>query len=196
MNILHKIGKIVLVILFAFETINTTAQKFKGGLLGGLSTSQIDGDTQEGFNKLGLFSGVFVETNFTELVGAKLELYYIGKGAKQNLGGVEVFKTQLNYVEMPFLLKIEPVKKVVLDVGVAVSYLISARQYEYGDEVPASLIDIHDFDFDAIISGSYYFLPHIAVNVRFSYSFVPVSNSPNWFNSNFSFGLLYLLNAN
>ncbi len=196
MNSSYKKYTTSLFLAFALtmSTITIQAQQFRGGLLGGLSTNQIDGDTQKGYNKLGLFSGVFVETNFTKVVGAKVELYYIGKGAKQNIGGVEVFKTKLNYVEMPFLLKLEPIQKIVLDVGIAVSYLISVRQFEYGEEIPSSLIDLHNFDYSAIISGSYYFNDNWAFNARFDYSIVPIKRDHNWYNSNFSFGFLYLFN--
>ncbi|NJO88978.1 MAG: hypothetical protein HC831_08485 [Chloroflexia bacterium] len=40
------------------------AQRFDGGVIGGLSTSQIDGDTQKDYKKLGFYSGVYVETEF------------------------------------------------------------------------------------------------------------------------------------
>jgi hypothetical protein len=181
----------VLILLITSNLAFISAQKFRGGLLGGLSTSQVDGDTQKGFNKLGLFSGVFVETDFTDVVGAKVELYYIGKGSVKNAGGIEVFKNHFNYIEMPFLLKIVPVKKVVLDFGIAFSYLISAKMFISGEELPKSEVNVHNFDFSGIVSGSYYFTDNWAFNARFDYSLVPVKNNPNWYNSNFSFGFIY-----
>jgi len=177
--------------IIAFNASHIFAQKFEGGFLGGLSTSQIDGDTQKDYSKLGFYSGFFVETMFTKVIGVKAELYYIGKGAKKNVGGVAVFKTHLNYVELPFLLKIVPIDRVELDVGLAFSYLVSTRMFEYGEEVPSSIIDMHNTDFSAVASGSYYFSPNMAFNVRIDYSIVPISNNPNWFNSNLSFGIFY-----
>ena len=188
----YKLRTVILIATITIVTLQLSAQKFNGGFLGGLSTSQIDGDTQKGFNKLGLFTGVFIETDISNNIAAKVELYYIGKGAIQNLSGVEVFKTQLNYVEMPFLLKFGPIKKVTFDLGFAFSYLISAKMYNYGEEYPQGLVDIHNTDFSAIISASYYFTEKWAFNTRFDYSIVPVANNPNWYNSNISFGFIYL----
>ena len=193
MNYLYKIGTGILILIFllGLGTFNSSAQQFNGGFLGGLSTSQIDGDTQKDYKKLGFFSGVFVETKFTKVIGTKVELYYIGKGAKKNVSGVELFKTHLNYVEMPFLLMIVPIENVELDIGLAFSYLISAKMYEYGEEVPESAVEMHNYDFCGIVSGSYYFSKNVAFNIRFDYSIVPVKNNPNWYNSNMSFGLIY-----
>ncbi|MEN8121211.1 MAG: outer membrane beta-barrel protein [Bacteroidota bacterium] len=196
MKLLNK-RNLKFIILFSFFTLsylNLSAQRINGGFLGGLSTNQIDGDTQKDYKKLGLFSGVFVETNFTEVIGAKVELYYIGKGALKNVDGVEIFKTHLNYVEMPFLLRITPINDIELDIGLAFSYLISARMFEYAEEVPTSNINMHHFDFSGIVSGSYYFIENVAFNVRIDYSIVPVKNNPNWYNSNMSFGLIYRFN--
>ena len=196
MNYLNKIRISILILVFLLNmgVINLSAQTIKGGILGGLSASQIDGDTQKGYDKLGFFSGVFVEKMFTKVVGAKVELYYIGKGAKSNAGGVEIFKTHLNYVEMPFLLTLSPIKHVEIDLGFAYSYLISAKMFKYGEELPNSAIDMSNSDFSGIVSGSYYFSTNVAFNVRFDYSLIPVKNNPNWYNSNLSFGLIYKIN--
>ena len=190
----NSLKALMLFSVISFGTVSASAQKFECGFLGGLSTSQIDGDTQKDYKKLGFYSGVFVETMFTNVIGVKTELYYIGKGAKKNVGGVEVFKTHLKYVEMPFLLRIVPIDHVELDIGLAFSYLISARMFELGEEVPSSIINMNNFDFSGIISGSYYFLHNVAFNVRFDYSIIPVSNNPNWYNSNMSFGIIYRFN--
>jgi hypothetical protein len=185
---------IIIALLFVFCSSVVHAQKFEGGFLGGLSTSQIDGDTQSGYAKLGFFAGVFVETMFTNVIGVKAELYYIGKGAKLNAGSVEVFKTHTNYIEIPFLVSIKPLNHVELDLGFAFAYLISARMFELDEEVPQKAVEIHSFDVSAMASGSYFFNDNWALNVRFDYSIVPSKNNPNWFNNNLSFGFLYRFN--
>jgi hypothetical protein len=181
-------------ILCLLVTFSTFAQRFKGGILLGMSASQVDGDTQKGFNKLGLFSGVSVSTDFTKTIGTKIELYYIGKGAKQNNDGVEVFKSKLHYVEMPFLLTFKPVNHFQLDLGLACSYLISSKLFEMGAEVTDGLNNMHNFDLGGIASGSYYFSKNLGFNVRMDYSITPIKNNPNWYNYNLSFGLVYQFN--
>jgi hypothetical protein len=188
------------IILFLFTVVLISvnfelyAQNFIGGLITGLSTSQIDGDTQGGYNKLGFYGGFTVERNLGDVIGIKSELYYITKGAKENINGIEIFKTKLSYIELPVMLKIMPVKHVELDVGLAFSYLIKARMWSLGEEYPQGVVDVKDTQFSAIASGSYFFTDKMAFNVRFDYGFLPIKNNPNWYSNNLSFGIIYLFN--
>ena len=178
-------------VLLAFQ-ISISAQLFDGGLIGGLSTSQIDGDTQKDYKKLGFYAGVYVETEFNKTVGAKIELFYITKGAKKVINDIEEFNTTLHYMEMPFLLTIKPVEKFEFNVGFAVSYLISSKLVNFGYVVKEGLYNMHDFDFGAIATGTYFFSKKMGVNVRFEYSVAPVKSDPHiWYNSNLSFGVIY-----
>jgi len=186
-----KLIKYILFLILLSISIIGNAQKFKSTLLAGLSTSQINGDLYQGFDKLGIYAGVSVSTDFNNVLGAKIELLYIGKGAKKNVGGVEEYKTKLHYVEMPFLFSIKPVDKFEFELGLAGSYLISSALYEHGAEVPDGLVDMYNFDLDGIASASYYFSGNIGINVRMEHSLIPIKNNPNWYNYNLSFGLVY-----
>ena len=42
------------------------AQSFKGGVQGGITMSQVDGDRYAGFNKTGIWGELFVEYPFSE----------------------------------------------------------------------------------------------------------------------------------
>ena len=186
--------KQIVVVLFLFLTyrVDLYSQRFDGGIITGLSTSQIDGDTQKDYKKLGFYSGVYVETGFNEVLGTKIELFYITKGAKKVVNDIEEFNTTLHYIEMPFLLTIKPVEKFEFDIGLAVSYLISSRLVNLGYEVKDGLYDMHNIDFGGTITGSYFFTEIFGVNVRFEYSLKPIKTDPhNWYNSNLSFGLVY-----
>ena len=56
------------------------SQSFDGGLLAGLTTSQISGDNLGGFNKLGVAIGFFTQRNISEKSKLKFELSYFQKG--------------------------------------------------------------------------------------------------------------------
>ncbi len=187
--------KILTISIFLFFlTRFVAAQQFNGGVLAGLSTSQINGDTQRGFDKLGFYSGMYVSRDLSNALAFKIELLYIGKGAKKIVDKVEEFKTHLNYVEMPFLLTIKPVDKFHFNLGVAASYLINSKLFEQSYEVSAYTYDINKFDIGGIITGEYYFSEKLAFNLRFEYSIIPIRTKPRaWFNSNLSFGLLYVI---
>jgi hypothetical protein len=184
--------KKILLFFIAFLIFNSLiAQRFNGSVFAGISANQVDGDTQGGYKKPGFVGGVTVETALSEILGAKIELYYIGKGAKQQIDGVEEFNTSLHYVEMPFLLCLKPIAKGEIDFGPAVSYLISSKLKNYGEIVDGATYDIHNFDFSAMLSIIYFISDKIGVNVKFNYSIVPIKNDPNWFNNNISLCLIY-----
>ena len=48
-------------------TTNSHAQSFGGGLIAGMSTSQVAGDMLGGFNKIGLLAGAYTSLKIKEL---------------------------------------------------------------------------------------------------------------------------------
>ena len=74
--------KISIILLILLSVNKMTAQEFKGGFIGGISTSQLSGDMLGGFNKMGLIIGGFTSRSFSEKISAKLEIVYIQKGSR------------------------------------------------------------------------------------------------------------------
>ena len=60
-----------------FLTISIQAQNFGGGIILGLSTSQVGGDDLEGFNKAGLLAGVFANKAISPLLSFQMEMTFI-----------------------------------------------------------------------------------------------------------------------
>jgi hypothetical protein len=180
---------LVCVALIAGNT--AMSQRFNGAILAGLSGNQVDGDTQAGFKKPGLFAGVSVDVNLNKLFGAKIELFYIGKGAKKVVDGIEVFNTSLHYIEVPFLICFKPMDRVQLDAGIAGSYLIKSKLVKADMTIPENLYDMHDFDFSLMVSAIYFFGKKTGFNIKYNYSILPIKNNPNWFNKNLCLGLIY-----
>ncbi len=185
--------KVVILCLLALLICNDAkSQQFGGGIMGGLSAGQVDGDTQKGYKKMGFYGGMYVTYDFNELLGIKIETFYIGKGAKKVINKVEEFKSQLNYIEMPFMLSIKPANQFRFNIGLAGAYLINSKLFETTYEIPKDLYEINQFDWSGIITGEYYFSEKLAVNLRFEYSIIPIRQEPRrWYNSNLSFGLIY-----
>ncbi len=185
--------KVVILCLLALLICNDAkSQQFGGGIMGGLSAGQVDGDTQKGYKKMGFYGGMYVTYDFNKLLGIKIETFYIGKGAKKVINKVEEFKSQLNYIEMPFMLSIKPVNQFRFNIGLAGAYLINSKLFETTYEIPKELYDINKFDWGGIATGEYFFSEKLALNVRFEYSIIPIRQEPRrWYNSNLSFGLIY-----
>ncbi len=168
------------------------SQPFTGGVIGGLNAAQVDGDKQKGYNKLGFYAGVYVAYDFSKMLGLRIETFYSGKGAKKKVNKIEEFKTQLNYIEMPFMLSLKPNDRWIVNAGISVGYLINSKLFEQGYEIPVELYDMKKFDWGGIIAGEYYITKKLAVNLRFEYSIIPFRDrARRWFNNCFSFGVLY-----
>ena len=58
-------------------TINVKSQNFNGGLIGGISTTQVSGDNLSGYNKSGLFFWTLLKLQFQllQLLKIRNELY-------------------------------------------------------------------------------------------------------------------------
>jgi hypothetical protein len=57
--------RFIYIITFLVCTGYAYSQQFEGGVLGGLTASQIDGDSYKGYNKVGIQAGAWVHRLFT-----------------------------------------------------------------------------------------------------------------------------------
>ncbi|MFO8054339.1 MAG: outer membrane beta-barrel protein [Bacteroidales bacterium] len=81
------------------------AQRFDAGLRGGIGASQIGGDDLRGYNKPGLYTGIYTSIDLTDRSRISLEINYIEKGsrkyARPDKEIYKAYKLMLNYVEIP-----------------------------------------------------------------------------------------------
>jgi opacity protein-like surface antigen len=150
-----------------------SAQQFHGGLLVGITASQVDGDSHAGFNKVGLQGGVFVNTNLRNNFGAQLEIRYAGKGASS--GDAEIYKLALHYIDLPIMFNYTFKKKVVFDLGLVPGYLF-AKTGEWKDDSPLEPTDIKKYDLATLIGVNYKLSKKILINLRYSYSLASIRN--------------------
>ncbi len=186
------------IILF-FITLKTEAQKdFSGGLLLGISASQVDGDAQYHYKKPGLIFGAFVSRPLSKHSSLKIETYYIGKGAVLNKDytdgtTVQVFNTSLHYVEMSFLFNLEVYPKIKIAAGIAPSYLFAAKQTTYKTPVPDFKESLKPYDFQPVAEVSFFLTDKIMTCLRFSYSIFNQKKEPmaTFYNNNLSLVFQY-----
>ncbi|MFH1319040.1 MAG: porin family protein [Bacteroidota bacterium] len=187
------------------------AQDFNGGIVAGMSTSQIDGDAFLGYNKAGLVFGGFVNRELKEKLTAEFGIIYIGKGSKEpenpDSSECSFCKITLRYIEVPVLLQFKRLKvrekelKLILEAGLSFGVLFSYKEEdEHGD---IELIEFYKSTELGFIAGlSYPLSETISFNSRFEYSILPIANqimfnAKTWrisggsFNRLFSFTLKY-----
>ncbi len=185
----HIISIISIILIL---NLKTEAQKdFSGGLLFGISASQIDGDAQYHYKKPGLIAGAYVSRAFSKHAGLKIETYYIGKGAVLNEDypdgtTIQVFNTSLHYVEIPFLFNLQIHPKIEIALGIAPSYLFADKLSSYKQVIDKDLYSLKTFDIQPIGETDFYLTDNIMTSLRLSYSAINIRNEPMtvWRNNN------------
>ena len=178
---------------------NVNAQRnFSGGLLLGISASQIDGDAQYHYKKPGFIAGAYVLRPLSKNGGLKIETYYIGKGAVLNEDHpdgttLQVFNTSLHYVEMPFLFNLKVHTKIEIALGIAPSYLFAEKLSSYKQVLDKNSYSFKTFDIQPIGEAGFYLTDNIMTSLRLSYSAVNIRNEPmtTWRNNNLSLVFRY-----
>jgi len=197
--------KLILVYIFIISGIVLSAQDFHGGLLGGLATTEVNGDTYGGPNKAGIYFGGFVNRHFTERSSIQMELDFIQKGSRDNPDTNDITQSyllRLNYIEMPVHYKYDFHERGTLEAGFAFGVLVYSQEespigYEWVSGEP-----FDQFDFSFNIGAYYTLLKKVRINVRYSNSIVPnrshaggatYRTNRGWYNEVLSFVLYFEL---
>lgn len=125
--------------LLLFATVcflSLKAQKFEGGISGGLNFSQLDGDLLSGYNKLGLNAGFWVSFPFDDKWSGGLEFLFSQKGAQRSINEENIASTRtfdryrINYIDVPLYMGYT-YKKFTFQAGLVGEVLISAKVEDF-----------------------------------------------------------------
>ena len=166
--------KLFLSVFLILMTINVKSQNFNGGLIGGISTTQVSGDNLSGYNKSGLFFGLFTETPISTISNLKLEMNYIQKGSnnpKINENNIPDIST--SYLEIPVSFNYNQNEILSIESGVQTAFLLNAKD----NDINGSLEENPPFDkwdFSVFIGMYYHFSEKMSLNSRFGNSIFPI----------------------
>jgi len=188
--------KIIIISILLISCFTIAAQDFHGMIIAGITGSQIDGDTQAGYNKMNGLFGLDVIYQITPAWGLQTGLEYQGKGAQKNINpnnnDYTYFITRLHYVEIPALINYTFRNKIVAEFGFSVGYLLSASQEKDGYPSPDDIMTrILPFDINAKAGINYVLTTHLGATFRWGYSVKPIALNPAWYNSLISISLFY-----
>lgn len=179
---------IIIIILILPQAVFT--QRFNGGVLAGLTASQVDGDSYAGFDKVGLQGGVFVNTYLSANTSVQMEIKYNGRGARKKTSedDTEIYKLTLHYIDLPVLFQYEIKKKIILEAGIITGYLFGAGGEDSGGKLDNDyLVEFKKFDLDWALGARYRVNENISVGIRYSYSFFSIRD---YVNSNANYGVI------
>jgi len=185
------------------------AQVFRTGLIGGIGGAQVEGDGYGGYKKIGGIVGGYVGFDVAEKWESQFEIYYINKGSQKNAhpdkGDFNYLKLELDYIEIPVLLRYK-YQKFRFETGLYYGLLIRDKiEDQYG------IRNIQNFpfkkgDFGGLIGISYYLNEKLSFNLRSKSSLIPIRDFQNkdanigifnklfnrgWYNLDLNFTLRY-----
>lgn len=198
-----NVFKIFLISICIFISCSLYTQDFNGGILGGLSTSEISGDRLEGPNKAGVYLGVFVNRYFSKRSSIQMELDYIQKGSRKNPDSLDysTYLLRLNYIEIPIHYKYDFHERGTLETGLGFGFLVHSYEEADGYE-EVSGTDFQTLDLSFNIGAYYRIFENLWINVRYSNSILAVrphasGQSYKWNNGQYnevlSFTLHYVI---
>ena len=186
--------KLALFIFCGFLISNLQAQNFGGGIILGLSTSQVGGDDLGGFNKAGLLAGVFANKSISPLFSFQMEMTYIQKGSNNpdmndyKSKNVEKPDISLNYIEVPILLQYQQNTTLKIEGGIQFANLINGYYNDsYGEITYSGTTPFIKNDIGLLLGMDYKFSGTLSLNTRISNSILPIGeedyNHPTTYNS-------------
>lgn len=195
--------KVIVFTILLISASSIHAQRFHGGVHGGVIVSQLDGDNLGGYNKPGLRGGGWVNTPISSMVIIQMELEYIQKGSKiseTQLLSRNYYHSRLEYLQMPVLAKIIMAENITAESGLAAGYLFKATEDKDGGGFLDADPSFDQYELSLLIGLNYHFTETLTGNIRFNYSALPVREHPGgqayWldrgqYNNVLSFGVYY-----
>jgi Outer membrane protein beta-barrel domain len=152
------------------------AQRFNAGLMLGGVTSQVDGDTYDGYHKWGYLGGGYVTLQISPHSSFQMELEYIQKGSKRNdtsVSGGDTYLLRLHYIEIPFLYQYTFKRRFYFEAGPAADVSIGSLELKNGS-VPNPTVPLRPVTLTGIFGFGAYLTNHLRINVRSNYSLISI----------------------
>ena len=196
--------KFAILLFCGFLTLSIQAQNFGGGIILGLSTSQVSGDHLGGFNKAGLLVGGFIDLQLSNMLKGQMEMTFIQKGSNNpKMNENSISDISLSYVEVPLLLKYQQSSTIAIEGGIETAFLISSSDNDiYGKISTKNTREFNTTDIGIFIGLDYSISPRLILNSRISNSILPIRAhasgvtfqlNKGQYNSVLSFALHYIL---
>lgn len=156
-----------------------SAQQFEAGVRGGVSASQVSGDDLQGFNKPGIYFGIYTSIDINEKSRVTLEMNYVEKGsrklAKPDEGIFSSYKMMLNYAEIPITYQYFFNPNFSVEAGPSFGVLLKRSDNEEDENGVLSVREPFDNYELAINAGfNYYINENWGGGIRYSQSVLPV----------------------
>jgi opacity protein-like surface antigen len=162
----------MLVMALVMLALPARSQDFKAGIYGGIVPSQVDGDQQSGFHKLGFTVGTFVNRKLStgKIQG---ELAFTTKGSKPTNNAADFpVNISLCYIDLSLYYIIGVWNDLSLRAGIVPSILIDSKQDGVGiyTEANEGNSPFRRFSTELSAGLDYQFSTHWSIGAAYNYS--------------------------
>ena len=176
---MKKICLLIWIFLVAGMATEVYAQRFDGGLTGGLTASQVEGDHAKGYHKPGFLLGGYVQTDLSPWVFAGMEIRYSQKGSRKNPDPKDSeqkkYIMRLGYIDLPLLIGFRTSESIAIYTGFSIGYLMHSGEYDnYGLFPPEDQNPFKEFDYQAFLGFRWDITIRISLDLRGAYSVLPI----------------------
>lgn len=172
---MYKISLLLVTILFV-NLASGQEFNFKGGIEGGITGTQVDGDTLSGYDKAGIRFGGFIEKPISDKISMLFSMLYVQKGSRgeQNPDDLSsYYKINLHYIDMPLTARYYHKTGVFGEAGLALGYLFAqeeAGNNEFGQYIKDEDPGFNRFEVSYHLGIGYKLFPYTSVHAQFNYS--------------------------
>ena len=173
------IGKrlfIFVLLMLSLSEVDAQGRLFHGGLLGGITATQVHNDNSGGFNKIGPYLGGYIMTEFSKRWIFEIGMNYAAKGAREVSGdknvGFSKYVSKLGYMEFPVVLKYR-LDKFDFEAGLSFGFLLFGNEFLNGNK-QQSPTKYKPFEFAGIIGINYMFTDKFGLDLRSQTSLLPI----------------------
>ncbi len=160
--------KLIVAVITLFIGTTVFSQEIDLGVKAGVNFSSISGASDYS-NRTGFQAGVFGGIKFTDKVGIQADILYSQQGAEFDGG-----KFDLNYVNVPIVLKYYLVQGLNLQAGPQFGFILDDDIYEKQYGGPSIKGNAEKSDVSAVVGAGYDFPFGIRLDARYNFGFTDV----------------------
>jgi hypothetical protein len=183
----------ILLLMLLCQAILSAQARFTGGLVAGVTASQIDGDASAGYNKLGLMAGARGGIRLKKQVESSIELLYVQRGAQDELvqSNPTNFSITLHYIEVPVQIHVkdwltedannQPFYRVHFNGGLSYARLMRTSVRDDLSAVSAVAPDfLQQNDLSVTLGFTWFANSHLGFSFRWARSIIPIYQPAKW----------------
>jgi hypothetical protein len=176
-------GILLVITLWFAMTVSVNGQMFQTGFFGGITVSQVKGDSFEGFNKLGWIAGFSVNRYIDYNIYWQAEIKYGTRGVYKGPSDIDqtLYRSSYHIIEIPLSVHYLYDEKILVEIGASPELLLAALYWdENGKMNPSTYPDNRRFGLNVFAGIGYWLNARMMAGLRYTNSAVPFRDPEEW----------------